>query len=187
MGWKKVWWECVACPEDVEDEQAFRKDLKDLAQESLSLLRAALFDERFAALFELDVYGSIVGMFELNNLGIMSPSPVQEYMEAIHDLPDADKSLIAKLDLSTEELYVDGTAFYALQSCINHSCQPNAHAARSEQDLNCSAVIIAKHSIPAGEEITISYIDESLSYEERQEALKDYGFVCKCLLCQQEQ
>lgn len=117
----------------------------------------------------------------------MSPSPVQEYMEAIHDLPDADKSLIAKLDLSTEELYVDGTAFYALQSCINHSCQPNAHAARSEQDLNCSAVIIAKHSIPAGEEITISYIDESLSYEERQEALKDYGFVCKCLLCQQEQ
>ncbi len=25
MGWKKVWWECVACPEDVEDEQAFRQ------------------------------------------------------------------------------------------------------------------------------------------------------------------
>ncbi len=117
----------------------------------------------------------------------MSPSPVQEYIEAIDDLPDADKSLIAKLDMDTEELCVDGTAFYALQSCINHSCQPNAHAIRSELDLNCSAVVIAKHSIPAGEEITISYIDESLSYEERQEALQDYGFVCKCLLCQQEQ
>lgn len=25
MGWKKLWWECVACPEDVEDEQAFRQ------------------------------------------------------------------------------------------------------------------------------------------------------------------
>jgi len=119
--------------------------------------------------------------------GIMSPSPVQEYIEAIDDLPDVDKSLIAKLGLDPEELCVDGTAFYAVQSCINHSCQPNAHAIRFEQDLNCSAVIIAKHSIPAGEEITISYIDESLSYEERQEALKDYGFVCKCLLCQQEQ
>jgi len=46
--------------------------LKDLAQESLSLLRAAIFDERFAALFELDVYGSIVGMFELNNLGMLA-------------------------------------------------------------------------------------------------------------------
>ena len=118
--------------------------------------------------------------------GIMSPSPVQEYMEAINDRPDTDKSLIAKLDLNAEELCVDGTAFYALQSCINHSCQPNAHAIRSEQDATCSAIIIAKHSIPAGEEITISYIDESLSYEERQEALEDYGFVCKCLLCQQE-
>ncbi len=127
--------------------------------------------------------------FEGSNIvaGIMSPSPVQEYIEAMDDLPDADRSLIAKLDLDTEELCLDGTAFYALQSCINHSCQPNAHAIRSEQDLYCSAVIIAKHSIPAGEEITISYIDESLSYEERQEALEDYGFVCKCLLCQQEQ
>ncbi|DBA82713.1 TPA: hypothetical protein ACH3X1_006947 [Trebouxia sp. C0004] len=186
MGWKKVWWECVACPEDVEDEQAFRRELKDLAQESMSLLRAAIFDERFAALFELDVYGSIVGMFELNNLGIMSPSPVQEYIEAIDDLPDVDKSLIAQLGLDAEELRVDGTAYYALQSCINHSCQPNAHAMKSEHDLNCSAVIIAKHSIPARGEITISYIDESLPYEERQEALKDYGFVCRCLLCQQE-
>ena len=47
-------------------------ELKDLAQESLSLLRAAIFDERFAALFELDVYGSIVAMFELNNLGMVA-------------------------------------------------------------------------------------------------------------------
>jgi len=46
--------------------------LKDLAQESLRLLRAAIFDECFAALFELDVYGSIVGMFELNNLGVLA-------------------------------------------------------------------------------------------------------------------
>jgi len=33
------------------------------------LLRGALFDARFAALFELEVYGAIVGAFELNNLG----------------------------------------------------------------------------------------------------------------------
>ena len=44
-------------------------ELQDLAEESLSLLRGAIGDARFPALFDLDVYGSIVGMFELNNLG----------------------------------------------------------------------------------------------------------------------
>lgn len=127
------------------------------------------------------------------SVGIMSPSPVSEYLEAIDDLPEADrvlaeatlKPLTADLDLDIEQLCVDGTAFYALQSCINHSCQPNAHAMRSEQDLNCSAVIVAKEPIAAGQEITISYIDEELPYAERQVALQDYGFVCKCVLCQQ--
>lgn len=45
-------------------------ELKDLASDSLDLLKGAIYDERFAALFDLDVYGSIVGMFELNNLGM---------------------------------------------------------------------------------------------------------------------
>ena len=44
-------------------------ELRDLASDSLSLLKAAIYDQRFPELFDLDVYGSIVGMFELNNLG----------------------------------------------------------------------------------------------------------------------
>lgn len=44
-------------------------ELKDLASDSLNLLKTAIYDERFPDLFDLDVYGSIVGMFELNNLG----------------------------------------------------------------------------------------------------------------------
>jgi hypothetical protein len=48
-----------------------RAELRGLAAESLELLRAALYDERFPALFELPVYGSIIGMFELNNLGAL--------------------------------------------------------------------------------------------------------------------
>ena len=44
-------------------------ELRDTAEESLRLLCQAIYDERFPALFGLDVYGSIVGMFELNNLG----------------------------------------------------------------------------------------------------------------------
>lgn len=40
-----------------------------MAADSLALLRAALYDARFPALFELELYGAIVGIFELNNLG----------------------------------------------------------------------------------------------------------------------
>ena len=43
-------------------------ELRGLAEESLALLKEFLYDERFPALFDLEVYGSIIGMFELNNL-----------------------------------------------------------------------------------------------------------------------
>lgn len=125
----------------------------------------------------------------------MSPSPLQEYIEAVEDLEETDRgaanaalgSALSDLNLGTEEVCVEGTAFYAIQSCINHSCQPNAHALRSEDDPNSFAVIVATQDIPAGEEITISYVDESLPYELRQEALQDYGFLCCCPLCQEQQ
>lgn len=126
-------------------------------------------------------------------IGIMSPSPLQEYIEAVEDLLDTDRAALqaamgsALSNLCADEICVEGTAFYAVQSCFNHSCQPNAHALRSEDDLNSFAVIVATQDIPAGDEVTISYVDESLPYEQRQEALQDYGFLCCCPLCQQQQ
>lgn len=128
--------------------------------------------------------------------GIMSPSALQEYIEAVEDLEQPDRaaaqaamgSAFTNLDyIGTDEVCVEGTAFYAIQSCINHSCQPNAHALRSEDDPNSFAVIVATQDIPAGEEVTISYVDESLPYELRQEALQDYGFLCCCPLCHNQQ
>ena len=48
----------------------------------------------------------------------------------------------------------EGSGFYALQSCCNHSCAPNAHAfKRYGQDTDGSAVILAKRDIRAGEEV----------------------------------
>lgn len=49
-------------------------ELQDLAEESLSLLKEAIYDSRFPGLFTLEVYGSLIGMFELNNIG--TPSAV---------------------------------------------------------------------------------------------------------------
>ena len=127
--------------------------------------------------------------------GITAPSPLQEYAEALHDVDDAKLcqalEALGKIQLvlpeGTEELGLSGTGFYAIQSCMNHSCQPNAHAMQSELEAKSFAVIAAKQHIAAGEEVTISYIDETLPYSERQEALQDYGFQCRCPLCEQQQ
>ena len=59
--------------------------MKNLAQESLELLRVALFDRRFPALFSLDVFGNIVGIFELNNLGLVVPSPLLQWLDLAQD------------------------------------------------------------------------------------------------------
>jgi len=64
-----------------------------------------------------------------------------------------------------------GTGFMALQSCVNHSCMPNAS---TEGEGSGLTAVYASHPIKAGQEITISYIEEEegsggkLSYKQRQ-------------------
>ncbi len=77
-------------------------------------------------------------------------------------------------------LRFQGTAFYALQCCFNHSCSPSALA---EGEASGDASILALLPVTPGQEITISYIDEGLSFKERQLALRDYGFECACEKC----
>ncbi|GMP66928.1 hypothetical protein CsSME_00027085 [Camellia sinensis var. sinensis] len=81
----------------------------------------------------------------------------------------------------------EGTAFFPLQSCMNHSCHPNAKAFKREEDRDGQATIIALRPISKGEEVTISYIEEDLPFEERQALLADYGFRCKCPKCLEEE
>lgn len=77
----------------------------------------------------------------------------------------------------------EGTGFYALQSCLNHSCCPNAHAMKRDGDVPATCVILAKEPIQPSEEVLISYIDESADFSSRARELEDYGFVCKCAKC----
>ncbi|KAF8649563.1 hypothetical protein HU200_064257 [Digitaria exilis] len=195
MGFKKRWWECVALPEDIDssEEDSFRQQIRDLAFASLQLLKDAIFDPECAPLFSLDVYGHIIGMFELNNLDLVVASPVEDYFIHIDDLPESEKEEAEKvtrpfLDALGEDYSVpcEGTAFFPLQSCMNHSCCPNAKAFKRDEDKDGHAVILAIKPISKGEEITISYIDEDLSYEERQAQLADYGFTCECSKCQEQ-
>ena len=63
---------------------------------------------------------------------------------------------------------------------INHSCQPNSHHLSEGPEL----VLRSCRTIAKDEEITISYIDATQSFDERQETLfTAYAFDCKCRRC----
>ncbi|KAK9835164.1 hypothetical protein WJX81_002351 [Elliptochloris bilobata] len=200
VAWKAPWWECVARPDDVSaaEEGAFRAELRGLAADSLELLRAALFDTRFPALFELELFGAIIGIFELNNLDIIVNSPVEEYLLFVHEEHEGvmsdDAAATAQrltrplLDALGDayDAQAQGTGFFALQSCANHDCAPSAHAVKPPGSADGAAVISAARRIRAGDEITLCYVDGDAPLAERHAALRDYGFVCACERCCRE-
>lgn len=196
--WKSVWWDCIEPPEDAEDVDLFRDELRCMALESLDLLRTGMslweggnVPAAFPELFHLDLWSNIIGMFELNNLSIYVSSPSQMWLAHLHELPKEDfeslqdeyKTVMEAVDALADAGACDGNGFYSIQSCANHSCNPNTHVFKRSQDIDGRAVLIALRDISVGEEITISYINEDDEYEERQKALRDYGFVCHCDLC----
>ena len=146
--------------------------------------------ERFGAHeSDLHLYASLIGMFELNNLGICVDESVQ------------------------------GTGFFPTHSLLNHSCDPNILMCfdrlededGSDDDdgggddgdgddvggddgggdggdwfesSRCFAY--ALKDIVSGEELTCSYLTEEdlqLTTAERRTLLRDYGFVCMCPRC----
>ena len=214
LGWKALWWECVPCPPESAEggnggEREFRAALRGLAGDSALLLRRALFDARFPALFNDEVLGSLVGMFELNNLDMVVSNPLARYfryMESLREgvtgkeeaggLAEGDLAAAAALEALIEDADTDchcsGTAFFRAQSLMNHSCDPNCAARKGDADADDSAMLYALRPIQPGEELTISYIEERdedgqlRPVEERRRLLRDYGFECGCPLCVKE-
>ncbi|KAH7440736.1 hypothetical protein KP509_03G007800 [Ceratopteris richardii] len=195
MGFKRLWWDSIALPIDLgaDDEIGFRNEIKELASHSLKLLKGAIFEEKYAPLFSLQVYGHVIGMFELNNLDLVVASPVEDYFIYIDELDgkekvEAEKFTRPLLDALGDDYNVpcEGTAFFPVQSCANHSCVPNMKAFKRDEDKDGQAVLLATRPIQFGEELTISYIDEDASWEERKALLKDYGFICMCPKCIKE-
>ncbi|KAF7823119.1 Histone-lysine N-methyltransferase ATXR2 [Senna tora] len=191
MGHKRRWWDCIALPVDINssDESAFRMQIRDLAFESLQLLKRAIFDKECEPCILPDAKLVIYAFIDL-----VVASPVEDYFLYIDDLTypekeEADKITKPILDALGEDYSIccQGTAFFPLQSCMNHSCCPNAKAFKREEDRDGQATIIALRSICKGEEITISYVDEDLPFEERQASLADYGFRCRCPKCVEEE
>lgn len=66
---------------------------------------------------------------------------------------------------------------------MNHSCAPNCSVKNVEDS---RAVLVALRDIQAGEELFHSYIENEDTLEERQEELREYGFICDCPKCAEE-
>jgi hypothetical protein len=193
------WWECVSLPDDVprSGEAAFRDALRRLADGSRRRLAAALpaLSSAYPALFALRTYASVVGLFELNNLDVVVESPVENYFLLIDDLPpperEAAQRVTAPLLDALDAGYatpLDGTGFFAFVACANHACDAAAMSQKCEDDVDGGAVLVAARDIAAGEEVTICYIDaEEASVRKRRAALADYGFVCECRRCAEDE
>ncbi|KAJ6466295.1 hypothetical protein C8R45DRAFT_485048 [Mycena sanguinolenta] len=66
-------------------------------------------------------------------------------------------------------------------SRLNHSCSPNTDRVFDLPSL--SFRLYAVRDIPAGEELTLSYVEVDVPTAERQKSLKPYGFTCTCAAC----
>jgi len=201
MGWRQPWWECATQDEGTQTgmgytEDKFKSAVREMGNESLSRLIEA-FDlefQQFPALFSLDVWGDILGMFDLNNLSIRVWNPANSYLEFLANLQEpefcqameqAAPILEVLQDAADGSVHCEGTGFFMLQSLLNHSCDPNAASIKTQDEHTGVAVIAAVKTIEPGEEITIDYMDvKELPVAERQEVLfQQYHFQCRCARC----
>jgi len=106
--------------------------------------------------------------------------------------PAAARVILSKVEMCSEDQvsHCTGTALFLLQSCLNHSCKPNAEVVGGLIDSSKALIkLVALKNIKQGEEITISYIDHpnKKSQDERQKELTScYLFCCECSKCRQE-
>ncbi|XP_063963551.1 histone-lysine N-trimethyltransferase SMYD5-like [Lytechinus pictus] len=159
------------------------------------LLLNALYEESVAQWFTPDGLRSLFALIGMNGQGVGSSS-VSVYVHNCDDL-DLEEEERQNLDQFIDQLYVDmekesgaflnceGSALYKLQSCCNHSCEPNAEINFLHN--NSTLSLTALTDISEGEEVLISYLDEcsrERSRHSRQKELREnYLFTCDCPKC----
>jgi hypothetical protein len=74
-----------------------------------------------------------------------------------------------------------GTALYHRPSFVNHDCDPNLSAVMGPFG---AFQLVTRRPVPAGEELSITYLDSSLPVNVRRGKLHHgYGFECGCAMC----
>lgn len=259
---KKYWWD-VACIDSGIPAQV----LKDMTNTSLSLLREALVpyhihnhplyihqknnmqldnnnknkEPSIMTLFNLEFFGLLMGIFELNNQSISIGSPLQELLNILPNMEENMRNSIWKvlyptvreiINIQDQEQHVhsdddnnnadthndmdgetvedemddscdesvrlyrrvvnrgeevfptmEGIGIFKVSATMNHSCVPNTIVKYAKNNV---AHLYALRDINIGEEMTHSYIEDTMSFEDRNADLEAYGFQCDCPKCQIE-
>ena len=76
-----------------------------------------------------------------------------------------------------------GFGVFPLLSTLNHDCAPNCDTAFIQDR---GVAVLALRDIRAGEELSISYVNEGLPVADRRRQLLAYGFECACERCADE-
>jgi hypothetical protein len=70
---------------------------RSLACESLRLLQSAVGSSVPAQFLQEEVWGSIIGMFELNNLAVQVQSPLELFFLAADELPEEEQAAVQSI------------------------------------------------------------------------------------------
>jgi len=104
----------------------------------------------------------------------------------IHEYQMQEKQVEDKL-FSVVNYQRVGAAMYPSTSEINHSCRPNANFFFKNDHI----VVKSNQRIEKGQEIFISYGPTIMSIrstnERRKELMENYGFLCQCPFCRQDE
>ncbi|XP_038070799.1 SET and MYND domain-containing protein 5-like [Patiria miniata] len=182
-----------------EEQELAHKLLGSQFQEQIDtlqgMLAGALYEDCISQWFTPEGLRSLIALIGMNGQGV-GTSSLSVYVHNCDalDLPGDERQA---LDSFIDQLYVDieresgtflnceGSALYQLQSCCNHSCQPNAEI--QFNDNNSTLTAVALRDITEGEEICICYLDEcsrERSHHSRQKILREnYLFHCSCVKC----
>ena len=140
------------------------------------------------------LYYRIIGTFDRTNLFVEVESfsmmdDLSHPIEGLEDLKKVYEGSVGFSAIPPEHAddfpipVVVGSAHYPTIARLNHSCDPNIdwRAVRGTNEIE----IYALRDIRKGEELFISYIDQSLPRSERQASLHSlYGFTCRCQKCE---
>lgn len=152
-------------------------------------LVSRLFPER-----SIEEYNIALGRIALNSTCLRPTGPFEMSMRAIAQVKNPlirlqagqrlekliETSLARKIDARAPVI----GGIYRIQSSVNHSCEPNCASPVAGPSGDCKLLLVAKRDIQKGEEITFSYVDESLPTHERKKMLLvHYHFDCNCPRC----
>ncbi|KAK7916848.1 hypothetical protein PG985_010456 [Apiospora marii] len=139
-------------------------------------------DDPFAAQVEINAAGEgnddvEIPLTEDEVAGYMPEAEARRYARAVLVLWSNE---IGYLDAAGEEQ----RGLYLRASRLNHRCAPNI---LTNIATDGTITLRARQRILPGDELTMSYIELGLTREERrQRLLEDFGFECKCDLCDEE-